>query len=84
MALNKTQTATEVVAALNGLPIDATSQQRWEAAIEVIYTRIKADMIVASQVASGINVTIPSTSGPGSPSTGATSATGTATSQTIS
>jgi hypothetical protein len=83
MALNAAQTAQEMVAAENALPIDAPAIDRLTALVNVLYTRIKADIVITSQVASGITVAIPTTSSAGNPSTGATSAPGTATSQVV-
>lgn len=78
MALNATQTATEIVAALDALAPEATAQERWQAVIDALYTRIKADMVVSSTV----NVTSVSGVTPGGGVSGPGS--GTATSSSVS
>lgn len=80
MALNAAQTATEIVAAQEALPPEATAQDRMEAMINALYTRIKADIVITSEVAAGIAV---ATTGSPSAQTGATTAPGMATSQAV-
>lgn len=86
MSLNASNTATDIVNAIQsdlGVTLNADAKALWTAIIGALYTRIKADIQIQSQVASGIAVNIPSTSGPGSPSVGSTSAAGTATSNSV-
>lgn len=54
MALNVTQTVTDIMAQLDAQPRDtATEQDRWTAVITALYTRIKADLVITTQIASG-------------------------------
>lgn len=51
MALNVSQTVSEITAALDALNRDTgTEAQRWTAVINVLYTRIKADLVVTGDV----------------------------------
>lgn len=81
MPLSASSTADDIVTAVEGelgVTLDAASKALWTAIVGALYTRIKADMQVASTVTvtnvSGVTPG-PSVSGPGA---------GTATSSTIS
>lgn len=65
MPLDKTATTSEIVSAMNALPPTATAAQRWDAMIGVLYTRIKADILIESIVAAGIPTPAGPTTGPG-------------------
>lgn len=88
MALNAATTANEIVTAIETArgsaipaPHRATAVAYWTAIIDALYTRIKADILIQSQVAAGIAGTV--TSGAGSPGNTITSATGTATNTSV-
>lgn len=83
MSLNKTTTATGIVSAIQAINpgLDGTQAQAlWEAIINALYVRIKADLVVGSVVATSIPV---ATTGTAAAQTGATTSTGTATSNSV-
>lgn len=58
MALNVSSTVADIVAALDAQDRNTmTETQRWTAVITALYTRIKADMVVTSKIASGQPIT---------------------------
>lgn len=80
MALSVPNTVNDILTAMRALPATATDTDRWTAAVTAIYTRIKADIQVGSVVASGIAV---ATTGSSTAQTGDTTATGSATSNSV-
>ena len=80
MSLSASNTAEDIVTALEGLGHSFGSNRsaavtHWNAIINALYVRIKADIEIHSVVATGIHVSV---TGTATAQTGATDATGTA------